>query len=223
MVLRISVFCVCLLLPHIAVASTLVSFDDGFVTWEAVGVLNRSTLGHPNAPPLPRPPVGTPFSLSLTFDPSAAVPTPNAFAPDCLMVPVSASLTLGGISYTSGGLGFTHAALPGTNCSFSEHTQFSLHNGFTTTQDDPWGISDRSNLLIASYHDLLVQDAFPGVPTGHGSFWLQYQFPDVLWEIGGPFAPVAVDVEQPAPVPEPGTMMLFGVGLAAVARRLRRT
>jgi hypothetical protein len=40
------------------------------------------------------------------------------------------------------------------------------------------------------------------------------------FEFSAAFSPQAVD--QPAPVPEPGSMTLFALGLAAVARKVRR-
>ena len=218
---RISLLSISLLLPQTAAADTLVSFADALVTWEASGLVNRS-VPISIRPGDVRPPVGTPFTLSLTFNPSAAVPTPSGPpGTDCMRVPFSGSLTLGGASYTTGGLGFTHAALPGTNCTFTDFTQFSFHEGFEPTGDDPWNLGVGGNLLIASYRDLIVQDAFPEVPAGAGSWWLQFDFAFITWEIGGPFAPQAVGVEQPAPVPEPAAVTLFGLGLAALARRMR--
>ena len=216
---QIVLLCVFFLIPHAAFADTIVSFASGPVTWVATGETNR---GFTRRPDQPFPPIGTPFTLTLTFDPGAAFPT--AFRPpsatDCVAVRVSGSLDLGGVSYqaSSSSLGFTNARLPGTNCTTSGETQFGL--SLVPDDDSPWDV--RGALLIASYRDLIMRDAFPEAPTGTGSWWLQSPLMDVVWEVGGPFAPSAVGIEQPLPVPEPGTMTLFGLGLAAVARRLRR-
>ena len=64
MLTRISVLCVCLLLPQTALADTI-------ITWVGEGAVtgNYQMFPHQVVPP-----VGTPFSLTMTFDPTAAVP-----------------------------------------------------------------------------------------------------------------------------------------------------
>lgn len=221
MLKRIGVFCVCLVLPQSALADTIVAFADGFVTWEASGVTSR---GFTDRPSTAFPPIGTPFTMTLTFNPSATRPTSGLPSNShCVNVNLSGTLELGGVSFVSSGsssLGFTHAALPGTNCvpndgGFTGFTQFSLP--LQPVDGSPWDVS--AAVLIASYRDLLVQDAFPEVPSGTGTWWIQSPIFNPRWEVGGLFAPVAID--QPAAVPEPGTLVLFSLGLAAAARRLR--
>jgi hypothetical protein len=217
---QIVLLCASLLLPELAFADTIVSFAGGPVTWVATGETNR---GFTTRPDQPFPPIGTPFTLTLTFDPGAAFPTATrpASATNCLAVNVSGSLDLGGVTFQAGSssLGFTNSQLPGTNCNNSGETQFGL--SLVPVADSPWDV--RGALLIASYRDLIMRDAFPEVPSGSGSWWLQSPlFPPVTWEVGGRFAPSAVAVEQPLPVPEPGTLTLFGLGLAAVVRKVRR-
>jgi hypothetical protein len=209
----------CLLLPHSAAADTFVSFLSGNVTWEATGVVNRGFTVREDKP---FPPIGTPYSLTLTFNPSAAFPTPIGVpGSGCLAVNVSGSLELGGASYVGSGFGFTHAQLPGTNCvgPIGGFTQFGI--GLTPVGETPWDVT--GSLLIASYRDLLMPNAFPLVPTGTGAWWISSPVERAIWEAGALWAPSAVSVEQPAPVPEPGTMTLFALGLAAAARRLRST
>jgi hypothetical protein len=209
---RVGLLCVCLLLPHAAEAGTI-------VTWIGEGEVTRNYQQHPNQVV---PPVGTPLTLSMTFNPTQAIPTPNAPPPwndgRCQMVSVSASVNLGGHVYSgSNNLGFTNAALPGTNCTGSLLTQFSLHN-VDTPPGAPWDLND-GGVLILSYRDLLVQDAFPAAPsTGLASFWWDNLL-GASFGFGGRLQLQAV--EQPTAVPEPGTMTLFGLGLAVVARRLK--
>jgi hypothetical protein len=210
---RISVLCVCLLLPQSVFAGTI-------VTWVGDGQVTGNYRQHEGQSV---PPIGTPISLSMTFDPASAVATPNAPPPwndgGCQRVSVAASVNIGGYVYSgSNNLAFTHAALPGTNCTGTEFTQFSLHN-VATPPDSPWSL--RNGVLILSYRDLLVQDAFPSEPTLNGlaSLW----WDELLGSSHGFRGQVDLRaLEQPAAVPEPGTMTLFGLGLAAVARKLRR-
>lgn len=144
-----------------------------------------------------------------------------------MAVDVSGSVTIGGHTWTGGGLGFTHASLPGGNC-LGGHTQFSLHE-MTPPPDIPW-TSDHPfalappNLFILSYRDLLVQDAFPSVPTtASGSPFNASLFSVsemAAWNVFGALQLEAVN--QTAPVPEPGTLTLLGIGLAAAARVRKR-
>jgi hypothetical protein len=219
MLVRIGSLLVCLItLPGVARADTLVSFgatSDTSVTWEADGFIDRSVKSSSSAPDYPRPPIGTPYSLSLTFDPATAVRFGHL--DHCQSVVVNGSFTIGGISYTAQpGRGYTHAALPSAQCTEAfDFTQFFLVGPFVADQAAPWDVNLGFNFVLASYVDLIMRDGFPDEPTTTGGiFILQNQF----WEVSGGWQPAAVDLEQPAAVPEPATMTLFGLGLAAVAR-----
>jgi len=210
--------CVSLVLPTSALAGPI-------VTWEAVGEITRSFIREDHGDGRVPPPVGTPYSLTLTFDPHNTWPTsgaPSSMAGRCFTTSASAQFNLGGVAFTSGsGFAFTHGLMPGSACSsFAPHegTDF-FFLGLTTTDPNPWPMEDAYPFLDLLYHDRLIQDAFPSVPTpaGLGSLNLHNQ----RWEANGTFFPRLV-VEQPASVPEPGTLTLFGLGLAAVVRRLRR-
>jgi hypothetical protein len=141
--------------------------------------------------------------------------------PGCTTVPVSASFTLGPYTYTthSGSLGFTNAALPGTNCMSSGFTQFSLHTIDAPATGTPWSL-DSGGVLIISYRDLLVRDTFPNTPTASSAF-VFYTSPTGgdTWTFTGSSSINAL--EQPTPVPEPGSLTLLAIGLAAAFRRAR--
>src|SRR6188508_2577380 len=122
------------------------------VMWQGSGQVDQSFPLFPDFPNdphhQPAPPVGTPLSLALSFDRNAVFPTiGNTSTPGCVTVPVSASFTLGGYTYTTfaagagGPTGFTHAQLPGSNCVGSNggFTQFSLHN-IQQPPDTPWNM-----------------------------------------------------------------------------------
>ena len=223
MVMRARLLSVCLLLlvPGPAAADTLVSFGPGTVTWVASGV---TTDGYASLPGLLFPPVGTPWALTLTFNPSASFPTIGRLPHQtyCNSVNVAGSLDIGGYAYAGTGFGFTHAQLPGTNCvdgGDNGDTQFGF--GLAPLGDSPWDVN--GSFFVASYRDELVRDAFPETPTGEG-FW-SWRSPflfEPFWEVSAPFDPALKSVEQPTPVPEPGTVSLFGLGLAAAARHLRK-
>lgn len=211
---------ICVIFPTKAIADTLIPFADGSITWEATGVLDYS-FGDPYRPEVPRPAVGTPYVLSLTFNPSTAKPPVFAVNPKCSWVTVVGSLTLGGYTYSATGDGYTHARLLGSNCERDEaFTQFALANEWAAEGDDPWNLSGAAMFVIASYTDLLEKDGFPVEPTGQGWLALQFQpgLAGAVWEAGGTFAPRLVD--QPTVIPEPSTLILFGTGLAAAARRI---
>ena len=62
-----------LLLPQLAAADPIVAFDDGMVTWEAFGTIHTSS--QPLSPIFPSIPIGTAYSMRITFNPNATRPT----------------------------------------------------------------------------------------------------------------------------------------------------
>jgi hypothetical protein len=211
MVKRIGFLFACLL-----IASPLAA--DPIVTWEATGEIGSVFGGASQS----KPSVGTPVSLTMTFAPNQAVPTfGSSPGSGCMTVGLSASVNIGGYSWSGGGLGFTHAQLPGSTCGTSGLTQFSMHSMVAPPTDSPWDVSG-TRIFVLSYVDLLVQDAFPDVPTS--TFSRAHLFtvtsPESFWGLSAGLELRAV--EQSAPIPEPGTMALLGVGLAAAVRSRKR-
>lgn len=212
-------------------ASLLVAYPataDTLVTWVGSGEVIRS-WGDRFIANRPGPPVGTPLSFSLSFDPSLIVPTvpPLPWGADCRSVPIAAaSVTLGTTTFTaqpsSNFLGFTHAALPGSNCepptgglTNGGFTQFGI-GAWTGPADAPFDISQR--LLILSFRDQLVRDTFPESPTTNFAGLFLVDSPrGGEWGFDGEIDLHALD--QSTPVPEPATMTLFALGLAALARK----
>lgn len=208
---RLIALWICLLVASTATADTL-------VTWEAAGTITGSfSLGSDKGPP-----VGTPFTVRFAFDPMAAIPTMNWFHPTCFQTSVVGTLTFGNTTYGGlSGFGFTHAQLPGTTCvPQSNETQFVLFGaGQSQPEDSPWDLRE-SGPLELYYMDELIRDAFPNSPTPVGRLGLQFGGGNnTVWRVNGSGTLRAVD--QPSTVPEPGTMTLFGIGLAAVVRRMR--
>ena len=212
---RISLFVgACLLVANHVSASTL-------VTWQAEGTVTRQISSRlvPPAPGIPvTPPIGTPVSVTFSFDPAAATPSFGSFGnPGCVTVPLSGSVTIGGFTTGAGtsAQAFTNSSIPGNTCTSSGRTEFTFFVG-------PAPVGEYAlppGMLIVSYFDALVQDAFPSEPNplflagirflGNGGFEFEPIFE-------GSATLSALD--STTPVPEPATMMLFGIGLAAVAR-----
>src|SRR5688500_2559641 len=103
------------------------------VTWTATGEVTEIW----NGALFVTPPLGTPVSVTVTFAPDQAEPHFSG-KPGCMVVDLSASLTIGGYTWTGGGLGFTHANLPEDSCSSrSSRTEFSLFP-MTPPPDHPY-------------------------------------------------------------------------------------
>jgi hypothetical protein len=204
----------CLLVANnIASAATL-------VTWESVGEI---TLSQYNGAPPPRiPPVGTPYELTMSWDASAATPTVLSPAgSNCFMVNAAGSLAVGGMTYGLSGFGFTQALLPGSNCSpGAQTTQFIF--GVNEVGTDQWVLGS-GFMEVFLFNDLLIK-TFPETPSLPSAF-IQLRdnvpFPD-LFLVQGRGDLAAVVNGQPTPVPEPATMTLVGLGLAAVVRSAHR-
>ena len=221
MLKRMGVFCcACVLVSAPAMAGPIVTWQaDGSVTRQVSDILVPPEPGTPESPA-----VGTPLSLTFSFDPTSAMPSltgvPGGVA-GCEMVSVSGSVNVGGFLSTAapGSTGFTNAGLPGTNCNSSGNTQFT----FYTPAAPPGGsFALPAGMWILSYRDLLVQDAFPLVPTPSSLADVTF-----LASGGGQFRTVfqgdatLTAVDQSTPVPEPATLTLLGLGLAAAARARR--
>ena len=214
MVKLVLLLCVALAVPAITAADTLVTWTSNGAVWisEYHRQQNNGFV----------PPVGTPYQMTLSFDRGAI--TPNQFGSpgdNCFAVPVSGSLTLGGVSYGLKGHGWTHAMLPGLTCApgFPE-TQFLL--GLTFPPDNPWpAFTSFRPFMEAWYRDLANSNDFPVMPVALGmGFQLREQFGGML--VGGRGNLQGMSPGETVHAPEPGTLTLVGLGLAAAIRRARK-
>ena len=184
--------------------------------------------------------VGTPWSLAITFNPDVpATPAPFAsasWACNIYDVGATAVLQLGGFTYTqSGGQAYTNSIHPNGPCrnvapslSPAGLIQF-LWQGDWTQETGAWNLN--TGMFFAGYYDAIHQDGSlattpvvgpPGAFSGIQFTTIPF-FNTPPQQFVAPFVPVAVPVQQPAPVPEPATLTMFGTGLAWLARRrLRR-
>src|SRR5687768_1801828 len=107
MSMRFSVLLMCLLVSRAASADTI-------VTWQSVGEIFLSQPVGANRTP----PVGTPYTLTMTMGQASIRPTLGSPAgSNCFSISASGSLAIGGYNYgLSGGTGFTHAQLPNLPC-----------------------------------------------------------------------------------------------------------
>ena len=175
--------------------------------------------------------VGTPWTLTLGFDPEAPGRPGFPSIPDgsCNIYPVSsATFTLGSFTYTnSGGQIWTNSNLPGSECTGSRAgaIQFEFVRGWTQ-EPGAWNLNQ--GLLIAQYTDVVNDGSLPASPnprpdtvTGQLNFYDLFGLSPFPAFQDSSFTPRLL-VDNPTPVPEPGTMAMLGMGLALGARRWRR-
>lgn len=210
---HISLLAAFLLLANTATAATL-------VTWQSVGEITLSQWN--GFPPSKTPPAGTPYELTMSWDADTA--TRTVFSPpgsSCFTVSATGSLSVGAMSYGLSGSGFTQAQLPGSNCSPGARTTQFLF-GLNEVGPDQF-ILGSGFMEVFLFNDLLI-NTFP-VATSSGTALIQLRdsVPSALYLVQGRGNLTAFGDQQPTPVPEPATMTLLGLGLAAVVRRACRS
>ena len=208
----VSLLAACLLVASVASASPL-------VTWQSAGAITSSEYN--GFPPARTPPFGTPYELTMSWD--AGTATPTVLSPagsNCFTVSAAGSLAVGGMTYGLSGVGFTQAQLPGSNCSRGARTTQFLF-GVNEVGTDQW-ILGTGFMEVFLFNDLLSR-TFPERPSSASAFiQLRDNVGSEVYLVQGRGNLAAVVAEQPSPVPEPATMTLVALGLAAVIRSARR-
>jgi hypothetical protein len=205
--------CLSLLVPVFSAADPLVMWtSDGTVTSsDPVGMADAGLI----------PPVGTPYQLTLSFNPSEVTRYGGATAgSNCFQVAVSGTLTLGGQQFGGVGHGFTHGLTAGFVCSATSRETLFRINLSDQPDDNPWPFITPASFLEAWYVDLVNPDGFPVVPTTVAGLQSQIRHDGFGYTVSAQ-GDLQGALEQPTPVPEPGTMTLVGLGLAAAIRRTR--
>jgi hypothetical protein len=187
-------------------------FADTLVTWRADGELNFSRSTNPF---ISMPPVGTPYSLTMTLDPSSQVRYfGGAAGMTCYSVGVSGLLTLGGFDYNLAGTGYTHALIEQPCWPTSNEAIFRMGVSPVAPGASPWSGMERVNLMELWFTDPVQHDLFRDTPFPGG-----FQIRDEGFSVHATHNLHQVLPEQMSPVPEPGTLSLFALGLAALRAR----
>ncbi|HUQ89815.1 MAG TPA: PEP-CTERM sorting domain-containing protein [Vicinamibacterales bacterium] len=221
---RIFALSVLLLWARDASAETIIWEAFGEVSWIGYTQFGGNSTPPPGWTHL-GPPAGTPYSINVSFDPDARMQTPTspAGAP-CSTAAAQGTMALGGFNYALSGNIFTNALFAPMNCYVGDIQPLGSIDFFlfmTALDPDPWEL-EGTHYLELKYFDLLHQNGtFPTEPTmdRSGSLWFHSE---PFFNFSGSFTPRLAAVEEATPVPEPGTMTLFGIGLALAARRRSR-
>jgi hypothetical protein len=200
----------------------------GPITWQASGTIDAlgDTFGllDPVA-------VGTSWSLQITFDSNTAATPTFCGGPSYRYAGaiIDTTFQIGGFAFqNNGGDIFTNFSAPLGSCGSPSNSlglvQFQWIKGWTGPADGP-NLNGLAGLLFASYRDTNSHNgSLPTVPSFEAS---QSPFAGLEWD--GVLGPGLVREQftsgfrpSAAPVPEPTTIVLCGIGGGFLIRAARR-
>ena len=164
--------------------------------------------------------LGTPWTLSINFDPYAPGTPGSGSLPGtnfCNVYPIgSTTFTLGGFTYTSSGGTITTNTFLYLGCNSIPQGDVEFEWGVPWIQEPgAWDLNGSGGRLMAGYFDAISDGSLPIFPTiQNEGIGVGYRATRTYLPLfhDYPFGPTSV-------IPEPGTFAMLSLGLAYMARR----